>query len=353
MQRYTVAAVLIVRDEAPRLRRALDSLRPWTDRLVVIDTGSQDDTIAVAQAAGAEVSCLTWCDDFSAARNTALERAGADWHIVLDADEWLARGGETLATLRTLRPDFVGAMRVDSDHGAAGHASVASSWISRILPGPVRYAGRVHEQPQHRLPVRRLPLRVGHDGYAPPALDRKAGRNAVLLQQALDDQPGDPYLWYQFGKDHDVYGRHAEALRCFGQAEALLAGHTTAPAWLHDLSVRRLHALKCCGCHADGVQRAAEEMARWDRSPDFFFALGDLMLDWAAREPGRAGELLPMIESAWQHCLAIGERPDLEGAVHGRGSHLAAHNLDVLRQCNPLPTAGHPVLRESSPHWRG
>jgi len=332
MQRYTVAAVLIVRDEATRLRRALDSLRPWTDRLVVVDTGSQDDTVAIARAAGAEVSHFRWCDDFSLARNTALERAGADWHIVLDGDEWLARGGEALATLRTLRPDFIGAVRVDSDQGTKQGASVASSWISRLLPGQVRYAGRIHEQPQHALPVRRLPLRVGHDGYAPDALQRKAGRNAALLQRALDEHPDDPYLWYQLGKDHDVYGRHAEALRCFGQAESRLAGPATAPAWLHDLSVRSLHALKCCGRHADGVQRASDDMARWDRSPDFFFALGDLMLDWAASEPARAGELLPMIEEAWQRCLEIGERPDLEGAVHGRGSHLATHNLGVLRQ---------------------
>ncbi|WP_310463805.1 glycosyltransferase family 2 protein [Sphaerotilus sp.] len=338
MPRYTVAAVLIVRDEAPRLRRALDSLRPWTDRLVVLDTGSQDDTVAIARAAGAEVSHLRWCDDFSLARNAALERAGADWHIVVDGDEWLARGGETLATLRTLRPDFVGAVRVDSDHGPHDSASVASSWISRLLPGPVRYAGRIHEQPQHALPVRRLPLCVGHDGYGEAALGRKAGRNATLLQRSLDEQPADAYLWYQLGKDHDVYGRHTEALRCFDQAEALLGTPAagSAPAWLHDLSVRSLHALKCCGRHADGVQRASDSMERWDRSPDFFFALGDLMLDWAASEPVRANELLPMIEGAWQRCLEIGERPDLEGAVHGRGSHLAQHNLGVLRQFDPV-----------------
>jgi glycosyltransferase involved in cell wall biosynthesis len=339
MQRYTVAAVLIVRDEAPRLGRTLDSLRPWTDRLVVVDTGSQDDTVAVAQAAGAEVSRFTWCHDFGLARNAALDRANADWHIVLDGDEWLARGGETLTTLRTLRPDFVGAVRVDSHHGPQDSASTASSWISRILPGPVRYAGRIHEQPQHSLPVRRLPVQVGHEGYVASALERKAGRNAVLLQRSLDDLPGDPYLWYQLGKDHDVYGRHTEALRCFAQAETLLAQQTATPAWLHDLSVRSLHALKRCGRHADGIQRAADDMARWDRSPDFYFALGDLMLDWAANEPARATELLPMIEGAWQRCLEIGERPDLEGAVHGRGSHLATHNLGVLRQFGPLATA--------------
>ena len=336
MQRYTVAAVLIVRDEAPRLRRALDSLRPWTDRLVVVDTGSQDDTAAIARTAGAEVSHLDWPDDFSQARNAALERAGADWHLVLDGDEWLARGGETLATLRTLRPDFVGAVRIDSGHGPQENTRIASSWISRILPGPVRYAGRIHEQPQHTLPVRRMPVCIGHDGYCAAALERKAGRNAALLQAALAQHPDDPYLWYQIGKDHDVHGRYAEALHCFAQAETRLAGPATAPpAWLHDLSVRSLHALKCCGRHADGLERAASSMARWDRSPDFFFALGDLMLDWAASEPARADALLPMIEDAWQRCLEIGERPDLEGAVHGRGSHLAARNLDVLRQFDP------------------
>ncbi|MEY4907680.1 MAG: hypothetical protein RL260_1398, partial [Pseudomonadota bacterium] len=244
-------------------------------------------------------------------------------------------------TLRTLRPDFVGALRVDSSHGPQDSASIASNWISRILPGHVRYAGRIHEQPQHTLPVRRLPMRVGHDGYRPVALDRKAGRNAALLQRSLDDHPDDAYLWYQLGKDHDVYGRHAEALRCFDQAETLLANASgPSPAWLHDLSVRSLHALKCCGRHADGVQRASDSMARWDRSPDFFFALGDLMLDWAASEPARAGELLPMIEGAWQRCLEIGERPDLDGTVHGRGSHLATHNLGVLRQFGPHGALG-------------
>jgi len=39
-----------------------------------------------------------------------------------------------------------------------------------------------------------------------------------------------------------------------------------------------------------------------------------------------------LAETAWERCLAIGERPELEGSVEGRGSHLARHNLDVLRQ---------------------
>ena len=75
---------------------------------------------------------------------------------------------------------------------------------------------------------------------------------------------------------------------------------------------------------------AEAEMPRWQGSPDFFFTLGDLLLDWAAARPGRAGELLPMIESSWLRALEIGEQPELQDTVRGRGSFLAAHNLAVL-----------------------
>ena len=84
-------------------------------------------------------------------------------------------------------------------------------------------------------------------------------------------------------------------------------------------------------------------------SADFFFALGDLLLDWAADEPQRAGELLPLIESAWQRCLALGERPQLEGAVAGRGSHLAAANLVMLYEQLGQPALAEPYRPLLSP----
>ncbi|WP_022982829.1 glycosyltransferase [Ideonella sp. B508-1] len=323
---WHTAAVMIVRDAAQGVVRALDSIRPWVDELVVLDTGSRDDTVARARAAGARVAQMDWPDDFSQARNTALELAGADWHVVLDADEWLQDGGPALAGLRQQDPGFVGTVEVDSQQGP-GEAH-ASSWLSRVLPGTVRYTGRIHEQPVHAWPVRRLPVRFGHDGYRPEALRAKAGRNAALLQAMLQAQPADAYLWYQYGKDHDVYERWSDAVAAFDRAEALLG--TARPAWLHDLVVRRLHALKRCARHAQALDLAQAELADWGHSPDFFFALGDLLLDWAAEEPRLAPELIPMMEQAWQQCLALGEHPELEGTVHGRGSHLAASNLALL-----------------------
>ncbi len=324
---YRTALVLIARNEAAAIERCLASVRAWVDAMLVLDTGSTDATVRLAQAAGARVEHFEWVDDFAAARNHALGLADADWHIVLDADEWLSEGGAALAALRHTAPDFVGAIRVDSDFGASAGQACAPSWISRVLPRPVRYTGRIHEQPVHALPLRRLAVHAGHDGYRPQAIAAKKGRNAALLELALRDAPGDGYLLYQLGKDHSVYERFEAAAACFERAAQRL---TPSDAHAHDLLLRWLFALKKCALHEEAVQLAEAHRLRWDRSPDYWFTVGDLLLDWACAQPRRADELLPMIEACWQRCLEIGERPDLEGAVRGRGSFLAAANLAVL-----------------------
>jgi len=258
---------------------------------------------------------------------------------VLDADEWLIEGGEALQALRETPPGFVGAVklrdRFDLVSGQPGQQGEAIAWLSRVLPGDVRYAGRVHEQPQHALPVRRLPLVVGHDGYVSERLADKRGRNRRLLERALEEVPGDAYLWYQLGKDCAVYDEHDAAEAAFAHA-CEMDGATTAPWWL-DLVSRRLFALKSLGRHADAVDFAQTQMQAGAESPDFFFTLGDLLLDLAAGQPEQAGELLPMIEDAWRRCLALGERPEQVGAVAGRGSFLAAHNLAVVLEGTERP----------------
>lgn len=324
MKRQRVALTVIARDEEARIGRLLASVAPWVDAMLVLDTGSQDDTVAVARRHGARVEHFTWCDDFAAARNASLDLAGADWHLVLDADEWLIDGGALLRGLRDTPPDFVGVLHLLDD---ADPHTTSQLWLSRVLPGPVRYAGRVHEQPQHGLPMRRLALRVGHDGYDAQRRAAKRGRNRRLLQAELAAAPTDAYLWYQLGKDCAVYDEHAAAVDALQRADALCRG---CPAWRHDLATRLLFSLKKTGRHAQALDYAQARLDEHAASPDFFFALGDLLLDWAAEAPPLAEELLPMAQQAWQRCLEIGEQPGLSGAVRGRGSWLAAHNLAVV-----------------------
>lgn len=328
---YSIALVVIARDESVHIGRLLRSAAPFVDHMHVLDTGSRDDTAAVSKACGATVSHLPWPDDFSVARNVSLERAAADWHLVLDADEWIVEGGESIASLRGQAPQFVGALRFDErlDNGAR-----AGSWMSRVFPGALRYQGAVHEQVAHALPVRRLPVVIAHDGYLDDRLQAKRGRNRGLLERSLRQRPLDAYLWYQLGKDCNVYDEYALAERAFSRAAELVVHDSTAALmpWWADLVVRRLIGLKALQRHEQAMDLAESERSRCADVPDFFFVIGDLLLDLAAQQPAHADSLLPMIETAWRHCLALGERPNLAETVSGRGSWLAAYNLAVVME---------------------
>lgn len=330
----TLALVVIARDESRCIRRCLDSARPWVDRMLVLDTGSVDGTPELARAAGAEVHHRAWPDSFALARNQALELADADWHLVLDADEQLTQGGELLRPW-TRQPPQLGVICVQSDFrtGTAaqptGSAQRHQAWITRLLPREARYEGRVHEQVRSPLPRRRLQVHVEHDGYLGAQLSRKRARNEALLLRDLQEQPDDPYTLYQLGKDAQAFDSHDEACAWFTRAWAATPARA---AWRHELLVRLLQCLGRTGRRAQALELAQSELHEWPDSPDFFFTLGDLLLDQAQQDPDHAqAHWLPLAEAAWQRCLEIGERPDLDGSVQGRGSHLAAHNLAVLR----------------------
>jgi glycosyltransferase involved in cell wall biosynthesis len=323
-----IALVMIARNEARCIARCLVSARAWVDELWVLDTGSTDATAKIAADCGARVAHFRWVDDFSAARNAALALTEAQWCLVLDADEWIVRGGEAIAALRTRAPAAIGQISVasafDAGQGALGEAP---SWLPRVLPRGVRFEGRVHEQPCSALPRLRLPVLVGHDGYLAAQMAHKQGRNAKLLQLALAAQPDDAYLRYQLGKDFEVRAEFGAAAPHYLQA---LAHVDARAAWRHDLVLRTLFTLKKLGRFEAAFALAQGETPRWSQSPDFYFTLGDLLLDWATSAPARAGELLPMIESSWLRAIEIGEQPELHDTVRGRGSFLAAHNLAVL-----------------------
>src|SRR3954447_17656105 len=93
-----VALCLIVKDEAENLPRCLASVAGVADEIIVGDTGSSDDTVAIAERAGARVMHVPWESDFAKARNAVLGVATSDWIVSLDADEEL-----TAASAKLLR----------------------------------------------------------------------------------------------------------------------------------------------------------------------------------------------------------------------------------------------------------
>ena len=325
-----LALVMIVRNEERCIARCLNSVRGVVDEMIVLDTGSTDDTVKIAEGLGARVYHYVWNDDFAAARNAALDHSSAQWNLILDADEWVGDAPDKamLSAALAAHQPFLGALPISSQFDMQGQVQESVSWIPRILPRGVRYAGRIHEQPVSDLARKRIELPIVHDGYRTVELERKRGRNIDLLLLALEEAPTDPYLLFQLGASHAVYGDYVTAVLRYTQALLFTKEHH---GFRHELVVRTIFALKEAGRHEAAIEFAESEMKNWEHSPDFFFALGDVLLAWGNLNKGEQFDtLVPMIEAAWLRCIEIGDQPTLSGSVRGRGSFLAAHNLAVV-----------------------
>jgi len=83
-----ISQAMIVKNEEKNIRRALSWGKGIVSEQIVVDTGSTDDTVKIAEDLGAKVLHFTWIDDFSAAKNYAIDQCKGDWIAFLDADEF-------------------------------------------------------------------------------------------------------------------------------------------------------------------------------------------------------------------------------------------------------------------------
>lgn len=322
-----VALTMIVKNEERCLARCLESVKPWVDEMIVLDTGSTDRTKEIAREFGATVHERRWTNDFAAARNAALAKSDADWNLVLDADEWIVAGGEHLKALKHDTRRIIHNVRIDSDLGSEQAHLNTSHHIARILPKGVRYRGKIHEQPAHNLPVVDSEIIARHDGYMPAQMQNKRGRNMELLQEKLKEDPNVPYYNFQLGKEYDVQNEPAKAVEYYERAYKLF---DQRPPWLHDMVIRMIECMKVIGRIEDAMIFASDEMPHWDHSPDFHLTVGSLLLEQMNRRPEQGPHLLPMMEECWLKALAIGDTSDLPGSLSGRGSFIAAQQLWAL-----------------------
>ncbi len=201
---------MIVKNEAQQLPRCLASVQGVVDELIVVDTGSTDQTVAVAQAAGARVFHHAWQDDFALARNASLEPATGDWILVLDADEVLEPGSQARlrATVAAAEADglFVCQRNFLSPRALAAYSDVLYVRLFRRRPG-LGYELALHEQilPSIQRQNGRLAasdLMIWHYGYVQPTVqgqENRLQRNIRVLEGELVRQPDNVFLCASLG----------------------------------------------------------------------------------------------------------------------------------------------------------
>ncbi|MFQ5636671.1 MAG: glycosyltransferase [bacterium] len=210
---------MIVRNEESYLDGCINSVADVVDEIIVVDTGSTDQTVRIAQQFGAIVFHFTWSDHFSSARNESIKHATGDWILYLDADERLA-GESKDELIRWLHnPDaaYVNVIIASPNSNSTGHLS-RSHRLFRNLPG-IQFTGRIHEQISPSFMKLGYnehfsSIRIEHLGYhkSPVKMAQKNRRNVRLLKKQIADDPRNFYWHYCLAQNLMLWGKFERAI---------------------------------------------------------------------------------------------------------------------------------------------
>lgn len=228
---YTISACTIARNEAKNIARSIRSYRDFVDEIVVVDTGSTDDTARIARETGARVVSFEWQGDFAAARNFALDQVSGDWAVFLDADEYFSphagpqvrrcidiarRGGQNLIGCKWLN--------LDADNP---DRRLPAGFVIRILKAGVRYRYRIHEEAvpaegKKILFAEKRRFFLYHTGYSSSAIRGKAERNLPLLLQEMEEETDDQRRQVDYSYLSDCYYTLGEYEKCRDASETFI-----------------------------------------------------------------------------------------------------------------------------------
>jgi tetratricopeptide (TPR) repeat protein len=344
-QGMTLSLCMIVKDEEAMLGRTLEAIRDHVDEVVVVDTGSQDRTVEIAESFGAKVLHHEWTGDFAEARNVSVEAATSDWIIYLDADEVLVDGdGPRLRALlgRTWREAYYVVMTNFVGDAEDGHAMNFNALRMFRNRPEYRFEGRLHEQWAHNLPAylpERLVIadvRVDHFGYLGAVRDEKgkSSRNLELLRRQAAEGDDSAFLHFNVGSEHLAVGEDESAVAEFALAWERVRGddgQIMRLGYVPSLAARYVRALHTTGRYEEMQRISAEAL---DRLPGFT----DLVLEQglAARDHGDAAEA----ERLLRRCLEMGDAPSQYSAAIGAGTYLARLALaEIMRADGRLEEA--------------
>jgi tetratricopeptide (TPR) repeat protein len=308
----TLSFCAIVKNEAQNLARCLASVKPYVDELIVVDTGSTDDTIAIVQQYGAKVSHFDWCNDFAAARNYACSIPSGQWILTLDADEELAiLNPDWMLQLQSASED-VQAFAIGLRGDNASETEMQTIRLFRNHPA-MKYRDRYHEyltyqdqalHSSHPLVQPLTGVEIIHYGYADNILVEKSTRRIPILEQIRSTDGLSLMLLWTLSGMYEATQALDKAQDCYEEAWERLLPHLltgeqpedirSVRSWLYSLAVRVLKDED-----AETSQLICTQGMQW--FPDFppLFYLNGLILKML----GAGIDSIPYFE----HCIKAGQ----------------------------------------------
>jgi len=258
----TVSMVMIVKDEAENLKDCLTPVLDWVDEIIVVDTGSTDDTREIAESLGCTVLEFAWCDDFAAARNHGLAQATGDWIFWLDADD-------------RIEPEAVAAFQraIDNHQADAFMGRVVSKCPGDLVTitshmtlfrnhRGVQFEGAIHEDAtisalRCGLRIVTTDIAIRHLGYEQTTEEaqQKAVRNRNILLNEVAKDPSNLRTRYHLA--NVLYALHDFA-GAIANAKPVILNPPCTLDW--DTEVYQAHYLSIASYANSGQREAAEAL---------------------------------------------------------------------------------------------
>jgi tetratricopeptide (TPR) repeat protein len=353
----TLSLCMIVKDEEAMLGQCLEAVAPFVDEMIVVDTGSTDRTVEIAERHGARILRHTWTGDFAAARNVSFEAATCDWILYLDADEVLVDGdGPRLRALtgHTWREALY--LSETNHTGRLDDGTAVTHNALRLFRNrpEYRFEGRIHEQIAHTLPgylperFEPTTVRIEHYGYLGEVRDAKdkSRRNLDLLEQQVAEGIDTPFLHFNLGSEHAALDDNAAALAAFERAWDMVRADPLIRTYgfVPSLGQRLVKALRLVGRHEDTLTVGDEILELLPQYTDVLFEQG-----LSARALGDLDDAVARLE----RCLEWGDAPAAYTATVGAGTFIAMAALgDVLREQGRFAEAADVLRRCLEEHPR-
>ncbi|MGB5769216.1 MAG: glycosyltransferase, partial [Crocosphaera sp.] len=220
---------MIVKNEEANLSKCLESVQNIVDEMVVMDTGSTDKTIEIAQKFGAVVPTFDWGDDFAEARNEALKYVTGDWVLILDADEVLNKKVAPQIKEAIAKEENLVVNLVRHEIGASQSPYSLVSRLFRKHP-EVNFSRPYHaiiddsvvellKKESHWKIVDLPAITVFHYGYTPGAIASldKYNRAQKAMESFLEKHPNDPYTCSKLGALYFQIGKEKQAVKLLKQ----------------------------------------------------------------------------------------------------------------------------------------
>ncbi len=322
-----LSVCMIVKNEAQNLAKCLESALDIADEIVVVDTGSIDDTKAIAAQYGAKVYDFEWVDDFSKARNCSIDHATGDWILILDGDdEFEKKDGKKLLDIINSEDAadiyIFNTICYIGDKPGNDKIMNVNLRLFRNLP-ELRYQGRIHESIATHNPNMKMQacdITIYHYGYLNSFVDKqnKRERNMRILEQQLIESPDNPYFLFCMGNEYFALAEYDKALECFLSSYEKC---NVQDVYVPKLILRIIMAYESKGDFKEAIDYIDKALNFYPQYTDAEFLRGGIY--------HKTGNFVKAVHS-FEKCLQMGEPPSMLNFIMGVGSYRACQAIGAV-----------------------